>query len=82
MSFQGEMWVFLLLLAVGSLVYVSFGDYSAYLFKEREADPLTKLNGFGLDYEIISRVHLFGFFIGCLGTIGLIIKLREMKLIH
>lgn len=70
-----------MLLAVGAVVYVSFGEWGNALSEERVKGPWQDPTDLGLDYWIITRVHFFGLFLGALGIIGLIVDMRKAKLI-
>ncbi len=73
---QNQLSGFLIMLAVGSAVYVGFGDYlQAHNEKwiEPELPP---------DVEfILIRVHLFGLFFACIGIVGVIVWLVKNDLI-
>lgn len=82
MSLQREIIGFLLVMIAGGMFYLGFGELSVNMANER-VTPLTKdPSDLGLDYWIVTRVHLFGFFVSCLGAVGLIIRMRQLNLIE
>lgn len=76
-----DKWIFLLLIAVGSACYVFFGDLTLNLTKIRLDSPFKDPAFLGWDLWFYSKIHLTGLFLAAMGLVGLILFMRDAKLI-
>lgn len=98
MSLERETLTFILVMLAGSLVFHGFGAIAeqintrVYWQQTMGEAPLNSSLGLkaaslpesdlGIEYYVIARVHAFGWFFMALGAIGLIVKLKQAKLIE
>lgn len=74
-KFQREMWGYLILLALGSALYLGLGDISLRIVEERQ-NRWVKTDWYGWDYWIYTKVMFMGLFMGVIGVLGIILKMR------
>lgn len=70
MQLTSRLWCFLILFAVGAGLYMGIGDYLAndYIRIIPKTTFLT---------WVLIRVHLFGFFMGTVGLIGMLAGVKD-----
>lgn len=81
MSLARELWLFLVMVALGSFLFVAGGDYSFVETEERYTKPGNwSLNPayLGLDIYIAVRAHLFGLFLAFIGLIGIAERTKKL----
>lgn len=74
---EKKLLAFIIMLAVGSAVFVGVGDYLI----NNNGYPYPEPTLTGWEYWILGRIHLFGLFFASMGIIGLIAWCCEHNLI-
>lgn len=78
---QRDLWVYLGCLLAGCLLYEGAGYRAARLTIDLNLFEVVDFAGLGFEIWVLWRLNLFGFFLGCLGLIGIIINLRRAKML-